>query len=133
MIIIQKLLIFFIFSILVLSCSKNNEEKITGIWQVFEMIKNEEVIDFKDLNYHLIFENDSVFKIKLDVNTCSGLYRLENDLIEFNPVRCTYICCDNKLSDILIPEIHNAKNISIDNRVMKLNGNDQIFLIKIDN
>jgi heat shock protein HslJ len=133
MIKIQKLFLFFLFSTLVLSCSKSNDEKITGKWQVFVLRKNEEVIDFKDLNYLLIFEEDSIVKLKLDVNTCSGHYRIENSNIEFGYFGCTLLCCDNKLSDILIPEVRNAKNISIDNRVMKLKGNNQIFLIKIDN
>ena len=122
-----------ILSYLFVSCEKNIDADVKGKWQIEKLRVGGTIYDYRALDYQLNFENDSIVILTLDVNSCLTQYSFKsNNEIEFQNFGCTKICCDNNLSIILLPEIHNAKKVELDDEFMELKGENTVYLKRLN-
>lgn len=126
-------LLFIFVSHVFVSCGKNIDFDIKGKWKIEKLRVGGTFYDYRSLDYQLNFENDSSVILKLDVNTCRTNYSFKiNNEIEIEHFGCTKVCCDNNLSIILLPEIHNAKKVESDDEYMELKGENTVYLKRMN-
>lgn len=81
--------------------------------------------------YPVKFMEDSIFTIRLDVNSCGSTYRLEaENNINFNSVGCTKICCDSAFANSLINILKDVYSFNIVGNDLKLFAPDRIINLK---
>ena len=99
-----QIAIIFFLTLSIFSCDKNETEVRTGIlgkWKATEFMSVESVAYPKKDGYNPVieFNNDGTYYLKLDMNSCIGIFTLtDNSGISMTAPGCTKICCDSEFS-----------------------------------
>jgi len=120
------------------SCEQDDNDFIKNIdivsekWKIVKLKSCEDVpYSYTSENYIFEFVNDTVYNINLDVNQCSGKYKLFlNEEIEIEMAGCTKMCCDSEFAQNLISLLSQMKQYSENNNELILTGNGTIVLEK---
>ena len=89
------------------ACEKS-EVRNTGLkdkeWEVVSIIESGSALPEQAENaYVMNFTNDTTYTLSLDVNNCSGSYRVKSgSKIEFSGAACTMVCCDSEYATTLV-------------------------------
>ncbi|MCX6254880.1 MAG: META domain-containing protein [Bacteroidia bacterium] len=121
--IFKKWLIILI-SILFFTCTKEiqTDPIIDTEWEVWSITAPDRIfILISPTPYHINFQKDNIYTMRLDVNSCGSTYTLENESnIYIDPIYCTEICCDKAYADTLIRILKDVNSYKITGEDLKL-------------
>ena len=67
------------------------------------------------------FNNDGTYYLKLDMNSCIGIFTLtDNSGISMTAPGCTKICCDSEFSKKFVEMLPQVKSYQLENNNLKL-------------
>lgn len=79
--------------------------------------------------YVLNFTDDTTYTLSLDVNNCSGTYRVKSgSRIEFSRAVCTEVCCDSEFARSLVSLLPGMTDYRFDKGYLILKGEGSIKL-----
>ena len=121
-----QIVIIFFLTLSIFSCDKNETEVGTGIlgkWKATEFMSVESVAYPKKDGYNPVieFNNDGSYYLKLDMNSCIGIFTLtDNSGISMTAPGCTKICCDSEFSKKFVQMLPQVKSYQLENNNLKL-------------
>ena len=134
----KKIVLMFIVILLFFFWSCSKDKIYTDITQYkWEVIKIREAhycsYESTSKIYILEFTGSNEFILSLDVNTCTGTYKMQNeDEIEFNSLGCTEICCDSYFAGTLSGLFPEMSDYYATKDELYLSGKGEIILRKSD-
>ena len=121
-----QIVIIFFLTLSIFSCDKNETEVGTGIlgkWKATKFMSVESVAYPKKDGYNPVieFNNDGTYYLKLDMNSCIGIFTLtDNSGISMTAPGCTKICCDSEFSNKFVQMLSQVKSYQLENNNLKL-------------
>ena len=109
----------------------HDDVRLTGnTWTVVSLTRPAQTIRRSAENtYMLEFVNDTSYTLGLDVNHCSGKYRIQApNHLEFTGPICTEICCDTEYAIDLACLIGQTSRYRIEQGYLILTGDETIML-----
>ena len=116
--------------LMLFSCRKENVDITANQWKVVSiLIPGETQLIMLENSYILEFKSDGTYNLRLDVNSCIGNYRLENNEgIAIEHMACTYICCDSDLAGELARLLPQMSEYTGSNHNLVLEGKGRVVL-----
>jgi len=99
-------------------------------WEVVSIIEpGSSFAEQAENTYVLNFTDDTTYTLSLDVNHCSGDYRVKSDSkIEFSGAACTEVCCDSEFARTLVRLLPGMTDYRFDSGYLILKGEGRIKL-----
>ncbi len=114
-----------ILSILVLtliSCDATTKELIGTSWMVSELTQEGKKAAITN-DVILTIKSNTEFILKLDKNSCIGIYELTgNNSIKLSNLGCTEMCCDSDFSMAVTSALYNVSTINFNKESAALSG-----------
>jgi heat shock protein HslJ len=123
---------------LLATCTKEKQPNpiVDTEWEVWSITAPDRIfILISPTPYHINFQKDNIYTMRLDVNSCGSTYTLENESnINIDPIYCTEICCDKAYADTLIRILKDVNSYKITGEDLELIATDRIInLTKVNN
>lgn len=117
------------------TCSKEKEHQISPLmetkWKVWSITApDRRYILISPTPYQITFNEDNVYNMKLDVNSCGSTYKIENgNKITIDPIYCTEICCDKAFADTLLNILKKVDTFKMSGDTLELLSSNRIINI----
>lgn len=122
-----QLAIISLIALVLFSCDKSENhiaDDMYNTWEVIDFMSIESVSYAKnsDVPILITFEQNEIYQLNLDVNSCSGSFVLADDgNIEISVPGCTKMCCDSDFSNKVTTMLPQVTSYTIEGNMLKLN------------
>ena len=124
----------FLIAVITLFFSMCNKEPLLNpivdtSWEVWSITSpNRIYIIISPTPYEINFQKEDILTMSLDVNTCGGTYKVENNTdIHIEPLYCTEICCDKPFADTLLNILPKVNSYKITGEDLELISSNRII------